>query len=94
MSTFEISETPTIENPTSLLKDAMDIKAPTVPAITGKTGVLKIMIDGAPFYHFNNRDFDSELATRKQDVVVNGKRFYMGLKNTSRHTRMKLRSAV
>jgi len=90
MSKFELSETPTLENVSSIINDAKKIKAPK--AITGKTSVLKVMLNNTPFYHFVNKEFDSELATRQQDVVIDGKRFYMGLKNNSMHTRLRLSS--
>ena len=90
MSKFEISETPTVENVSSIIKDAMKIKSVEQPKVTGRTNVLKIMLSGTPFYHFSKGEFNDELATRQQDVVVGGKRFYMGLKNNSMHTRMKL----
>ena len=91
MSKFELSESPTLENVSSIINDAKKIK-PTPKAITGKTSVLKIMLNKTPFYHFVNKEFDSELATRDQDVVIDGKRFYMGLKNNSMHTRLRLTS--
>lgn len=90
MSKFELSETPTLENTTAIINDAKKIKAPK--STTSKTSVLKVMLNSTPFYHFVNKEFDSELATRKQDVVIDGKRFYMGLKNNSMHTRLRLTS--
>ena len=91
MSKFELSESPTLENVSSIINDAKKIKS-TPKAITGKTSVIKVMLNSTPFYHFVNKEFDSELATRKQDVVIDGKRFYMGLKNNSMHTRLRLTS--
>ena len=91
MSKFELSESPTLENTSSIIEDGMKIKS-TPKAITGKTSVLKVMLNKTPFYHFVNKEFDSELATRQQDVVIGGKRFYMGLKNNSMHTRLRLTS--
>ncbi|MDB4378329.1 hypothetical protein N9Z41_01025 [bacterium] len=91
MSKFELSESPTLENASSIIEDGMKIKT-TPKTITGKTSVLKIMLNSTPFYHFVNKEFDSELATRDQDVVIDGKRFYMGLKNNSMHTRLRLAS--
>lgn len=91
MSKFELSESPTLENVSSIVNDAKKIK-PTPKTITGKTSVLKILLNNTPFYHFVNKEFDSELATRKQDVVIDGKRFYMGLKNNSMHARLRLAS--
>ena len=91
MSKFELSETPTLENTTAIINDAKKITS-TPKTITGKTSVLKIMLNKTPFYHFVNKEFDSELATRQQDVVIDGKRFYMGLKNNSMHTRLRLAS--
>ena len=92
MVNFEISENPTVENVSSIVKEGMKIKSVEQPKITGKTNVLKIMLSGKPFYHFSKGEFNDELATRQQDVVIGGKRFYMGLKNNSMHTRMKLTS--
>lgn len=92
MSKFEISENPTVENVDSIVKDAMEIKTVEQPKITGRTSVLKIMLSGEPFYHFSKGEFNEELATRQQDVVVGGKRFYKGLKNNSMHTRLRLSS--
>ncbi len=91
MSKFELSESPTLENVSSIVNDAKKIKS-TPKTITSKTSVLKILLNNTPFYHFVNKEFDSELATRKQDVVIDGKRFYMGLKNNSMHTRLRLTS--
>lgn len=89
MSKFELSQTPTLENTTAIINEAKKIKSAS-KTITGRTSILKIMLDGVPFYHFSSKEFDNELATRDQDVVVGGKRFYMGVKNNSMHTRMKL----
>ena len=91
MSKFELSESPTLENVSSIINDAKKITS-TPKAITGRTSVLKILLNKTPFYHFVNKEFDSELATRDQDVVIDGKRFYMGLKNNSMHTRLRLTS--
>jgi hypothetical protein len=49
------------------------------------------MVGDVPFYHFSNTEFDSELASRNQSVVVGQKRFYLGLKNNSMHIRMRLK---
>jgi len=92
MSIFEISESPTLENVSSIIKKGLKIKSKEEPKVLGKTNVLKIMVNKQAFYHFSKGEFDSELATRKQDVIVGGKRFYMGLKNNSSHTKMKLNS--
>ena len=91
MSKFELSETPTLENTTAIINDAKKITS-TPKTITSKTSILKVMLNNTPFYHFVNKEFDSELATRQQDVVIDGKRFYMGLKNNSMHTRLRLAS--
>ncbi len=42
----------------------------------------------------SNREFDSELATRNQSALIGDKRFYLGLKNNSMHTRLKLSSIL
>ena len=91
---FELSESPSLENTSSIVKSGMKIKTIEQPRVTGRTKVLKIVLGSTPYYHFSNVEFDDELATRKQDVVVGGKRFYMGLKNNSMHAKMKLTSLV
>ena len=89
MSKFEISETPTIENTTAL--EASTIKREVTP-IKGNTKILKIKINGRPFYHFSSCDFDSELATKESDVVISGKRFYQGKVDRRMITRLSLTS--
>jgi len=89
---FELSETPKLENTSSIIKDGMKIKVNTTPKVTGKTKVLKIMVNGHPFYHFVKGEFDVELANRSQDVIVGGKRFYHGNVNNSMRIRMRLNS--
>tara|TARA_R110000803_G_scaffold129962_1_gene197344 strand:+ start:235 stop:522 length:288 start_codon:yes stop_codon:yes gene_type:complete len=90
---FELSEAPTVENTSSIINEGMKIKVARPSNATSATRVLKIMLGGIPFYHFSNKEFDGELATRQQDVIVDGKRFYMGLKNNSMRSRMKLTPA-
>jgi len=90
LNKFEISETPTVEDTDEIITNGMKINKKSNTTFSKHTRVLKIMVGGVPFYHFNHKEFDSELATRKQDVVVGGKRFYMGLKNNSMHARLKL----
>ena len=89
---FEISEKATIENTTTLEAAAASIVTNEAPAITGKTTILKILLNGSPYYHFSTVEFDNELATRDEYVVVSGKSFYKGLKSSKRHARLKLKS--
>ena len=91
LNIFELSESPTLENTAAIVKAGMKIKTVEQPKISGRTKILKIILGTTPFYHFSNVEFDDELATRKQDIVIGGKRFYMGLKNNSMHAKMKLR---
>jgi len=88
MSKFEISENPTIENTATLEANVKQEVAP----IKGNTKILKIKINGQPFYHFSSVVFDSELATKNSNVVVGGKRFYKGLTDRRMITRLKLNS--
>jgi len=89
---FEISESPVLENTSSIVEEGMKIKAEEQPKIKGRTSVLKILVNQQPYYHFSNVEFNSELATRNSSVVVGGKRFYEGIKNNAMHTRLKLSS--
>jgi len=89
---FEISENPTTENTSFIETEAKKIVKNFSPSIKGSTSVLKIMLDGKPFYHFSNKEFDSELASRDQSALIGSKRFYLGVKNNSMRTRMKLKS--
>jgi len=91
LNIFELSESPTLENTAAIVKAGMKIQTVEQPKISGRTKILKIILGTTPFYHFSNVEFDDELATRKQDIVIGGKRFYMGLKNNSMHAKMKLR---
>ena len=92
MSKFEISENPTIENTTALERIAKTFVKQEVTPIKGNTKILKIKINGKPFYHFSSVEFDSELATKNSNVVVGGKRFYEGLTDRRMITRLKLSS--
>jgi hypothetical protein len=89
---FEISEKATIENTAALEAAAATIATTEAPAITGKTTILKILLNGSPYYHFSTVEFDNELATRDEFVRVSGKSFYKGLKSSKRHARLKLKS--
>ena len=89
---FEISENATIENTATIEAAAASIVTNEAPAITGKTTILKILLNGAPYYHFSTVEFDNELATRDEYVRVSGKSFYKGLKSSKRHARLKLKS--
>jgi hypothetical protein len=91
MDIFNISETPVLENVNSILEEGSKIKTVEQPKIKGNTRILKIMVGDVPFYHFSNTEFDNELASRNQSVVVGQKRFYLGLKNNSMHVRMRLK---
>jgi|TARA_B110000908_G_scaffold108826_1_gene127752 hypothetical protein len=92
MSKFEISENPTIENTAALEANVKPIVKQEVSSIKGNTKVLKIKINGQPFYHFSSVEFDSELATKNSNMVVGGKRFYKGLTDKRMITRLKLSS--
>jgi hypothetical protein len=89
---FEISEKATIENTSALEAAAASIVTTEAPAITGKTTILKILLNGNPYYHFSTVEFDNELATRDEFIRVSGKSFYKGLKSSKRHARLKLKS--
>ena len=89
---FEISENATIENTAALEAAAATIVTKEAPTITGKTTILKILLNGNPYYHFSTVEFDNELATRDEYVVVSGRSFYKGLKSSKRHARLKLKS--
>jgi hypothetical protein len=92
MSKFEISENPTIENTTALEASITPTVKKEVSSIKGNTKVLKIKVNGEPFYHFSSCEFDSELATKDSDVIIGGKRFYKGLVDRRMITRLKLTS--
>ena len=85
---FEITEKPTLENTSKIENKGLKIKKPQFTL--GKTSILKIMVDGKPFYHFLKGEFDNELATQNLSMVVSGKRFYRGLKNNSMMVRLRL----
>tara|TARA_R110001583_G_scaffold85129_2_gene223196 strand:+ start:193 stop:474 length:282 start_codon:yes stop_codon:yes gene_type:complete len=92
MSKFEISENPTIENTAALEANVKPIVKQEVSSIKGNTKVLKIKINGQPFYHFSSVEFNDEIATRNSNVVIGGKRFYQGLTDKRMITRLKLSS--
>ena len=92
MSKFEISENPTIENTSALEANVKPIVKQEVSSIKGNTKVLKIKINGQPFYHFSSVEFNDEIATKNSNVVVGGKRFYQGLTDKRMITRLKLSS--
>ena len=92
MSKFEISENPTIENTAALEANVKPIVKQEVSPIKGNTKVLKIKINGQPFYHFSSVEFNDEIATKNSNVVVGGKRFYQGLTDKRMITRLKLSS--
>jgi hypothetical protein len=85
---FEITETPTLENTSTIEKTAKKQKV-------GKkinTNILKLTLNGEPYFHFAKVEFDSEIATKNQDIVVSGKRYYKGIKNLRLKNQMKLSS--
>ena len=92
MSKFEISENPTIENTAALEATVKPIVKQEVSPIKGNTKILKIKINGQPFYHFSSVEFNDEIATRNSNVVIGGKRFYQGLTDKRMITRLKLSS--
>jgi len=87
---FEISELPTVENTSSIVKEGMKIKTVDQPVIKGRTSILKVLVNKQPYYHFSSVEFNSELATRNSNVVIGGKRFYEGIKGNSMLTRLSL----
>ena len=92
MSKFEISENPTIENTATLEATIKPAVKQEVTPIKGNTKILKVKINGVPFYHFSSCMFDETIATRNSDVVIGGKRFYEGIDNKRMITRMNLTS--
>ena len=92
MSKFEISENPTLENTSLLEAMAPKVSKPEQGVIKGKTKVLKIKINGKPFYHFSSVEFNDEIATRNSNVVVGGKRFYEGIIDKRMISRLNLAS--
>ena len=92
MSKFEISENPTIENTSTLESTVKPTEKVEVTPIKGNTKILKIKVNGTPFYHFSSIEFNSEIATRDSNVVVGGKRFYQGIIDKRMITRLKLAS--
>lgn len=87
---YEISETPQVED-TSLIENEA-LKLQPQKEIKGATPILKIQIDGEPFYHFSLGEFDNELATRSSFVRVGSKVFYKGIQNKRLKTRLNLKS--
>lgn len=90
MSKFVISELPTVENTSFIEKEAKKIVKKSPTKVKGTTSVLKVILNGDPFYHFASKEFDTELATKAQSAVIGGKTFYLGLKNNSMHTKRRL----
>jgi len=89
---FELSETPTAENTSKIEKEAVMLTKQK--EVEGTTPILKIRVNGLPYYHFNTGVFDEELATRNSTVKVGGKTFYLGKFNKRIKTRMNLNSKV
>jgi hypothetical protein len=90
---FEITETPTLENTTTIEKQALKIKAKKQTTTLGKKNILKIMVNGKPYYHFLKDSFNSELVNRN-NIILRGKRYYEGIINNSMHSKSKLTSLV
>ena len=88
MSKFEISETPQVEN-TSLIEQE-GLKVGKVNEVVGTTSILKILINGEPYYNFSSVVFNEELATKNNFVKIGSKTFYKGLKNSRMKNRLKL----
>lgn len=92
MSKFEITEAPTLENTSTIEMEGLIIGKQ--PDITGTTPILKVTVNGEPFYHFSLGLFDTELATKDSSIVIGEKRFYKGLKDRRMKNRLKLKSLV
>ena len=89
---FEISETPTLENTSTIEKEAVMMSANK--ELKGTTKVLKVKINGEPFYHFSLGEFDDELATKSSSVKIGGKTFYKGKIDKRMKVRLSLNSLV
>ena len=90
MSKFELSETPELENTSLIEKEGLEVGKQE--EIVGTTSILKIVINGEPYYHFSTVSFDSELATKDNFVRIGSKVFYKGLQNRRMKNRLKLKS--
>jgi hypothetical protein len=87
---FELSENPTTENTSAIEREAVMLTKQK--EIAGTTPILKIKVNGLPYYHFNTGVFDEELATRNSTVKVGGKVFYLGKVDKRMKVRMNLNS--
>lgn len=85
---FEISETPTVENTTLLEKESLNVGK--VNEIKGSTKLLKMTLNGEPYYHFSTVEFNNEIATKDSFIKIGNKVFYKGLVNKRMKNRLKL----
>lgn len=90
MSKFELPETPQLEDTLFIEQEGLEVGK--VEEIIGTTSILKITINGEPYYHFSTVNFDSELATKDNFIRVGSKVFYKGLVNRRMKNRLKLKS--
>ena len=85
---FEITENPTLENTLTIEKSAK--KQMVVKKINAN--ILKLTLNGEPYFHFAKVEFDDEIATKNYNVVVKGKRYYKGIKDLRLKNQIKLLS--
>ena len=88
---LDIPEEPQVEDTTHIEEEAHEIVKP-VTEITGNTSILKIKVNGNPYYHFKKDSFDTELAKKNKSIYIQGKHFYEGKKDNGMFSRMNLKS--
>ena len=87
---FELSETPQVENTEVIEKEAITVSSPEVKNPNSKS-VVKIMLEGEPYYNFCSGLFNDELATRNEFFKIGNKTYYKGVENNRSHPQMKLK---
>jgi len=86
-----MNEEPQIEDTTEIERQAHEIVKPP-KKVLGETPILKITLDGKPYYHFQSQNFDSKLAQKDDSMVIQGKYFYKGKHDNGQHSKMNLKS--
>lgn len=87
-NTFKISETPTLENTSLIEKEGLQVGKQK--EVKGTTKILKVTLNGEPYYHFSTVEFNSEIATKDNFIRIGNKVFYKGLVNKKIKNRLKL----
>lgn len=85
---FELSEVPEVENTEVIEKEATKVSVQEQKPLT--KSVVKMVLNGDPYYHFVKGEFNGELATRNEFFKLGNKTYYKGLINNKSHITRRL----